>query len=268
LLSRGIPACVSYICRTIGCWWRRQWAEPFQHIPAGRKSREKDDDGPASQKLDPAGFPSWCSVLVHLRRGHAAEATQENAGKLADGTQTYAITLKAANGVSARILSYGATLQSLIGPDRKGVKADVLLGYDDLAGYVDHPTISASPWAAMPTASPTGASRWMARPISSPRTTMASRCTAAARALTSSRGRSFRSPRAGGEAGAQPCQPRWRSGYPGNLTATVTYTLDEKGDLGIAFEATTDKPTVVNMTNHAIFNLAGEGVSAARWTIA
>jgi aldose 1-epimerase len=78
-------------------------------------------------------FSSTCGAA------YAADATQENAGKLADGTQTYAITLKAANGVSARILSYGATLQSLIGPDRKGVKADVLLGYDDLAGYVDHP---------------------------------------------------------------------------------------------------------------------------------
>jgi len=49
------------------------------------------------------------------------------------------------------------------------------------------------------------------------------------------------------------------SGYPGNLDATVTYTLDESGNLGIRFEAKTDKPTIVNMTNHGIFNLAGEG---------
>jgi aldose 1-epimerase len=53
--------------------------------------------------------------------------------------------------------------------------------------------------------------------------------------------------------------PDGDSGYPGTLDVTVTYTLDERGDLGIVFEARTDKPTVVNMTNHAIFNMAGEG---------
>src|SRR3546814_19642719 len=53
--------------------------------------------------------------------------------------------------------------------------------------------------------------------------------------------------------------PDGDSGYPGRVVATVTYTLDEAGNLGIAFEAKTDKPTVINMTNQAIFDMAGEG---------
>jgi galactose mutarotase-like enzyme len=65
--------------------------------------------------------------------------------------------------------------------------------------------------------------------------------------------------RPGGERGAVLCQRRWRGGYPGKLDTKVTYSLDERGNLTIAFEAATDKPTIVNMTNHAIFNLAGEG---------
>ena len=53
--------------------------------------------------------------------------------------------------------------------------------------------------------------------------------------------------------------PEGDSGYPGNLDVTVTYTLDEAGNLGIAYDAKTDKPTIVNMTNHGIFDLGGEG---------
>ncbi|WP_241127059.1 aldose epimerase family protein [Novosphingobium terrae] len=190
----------------------------------------------------------------------AAEARQESAGHLADGTEIFAITLKADNGVSARILSYGATLQSLIGPDRNGKKADVLLGYDDLAGYVDHPNYFGATVGRYANRIANGRFVLDGKTYQLPQ---------------NDHGQSLH----GGDKGFDKLpwkvvsvqsgpvarlvlthvSPDGDSGYPGTLNATVTYTLDEKGDLGITFEATTDKPTVVNMTNHAIFNLAGEG---------
>ena len=53
--------------------------------------------------------------------------------------------------------------------------------------------------------------------------------------------------------------PDGASGYPGEIAATVTYALDDKGALTISFGATTTRPTILNMTNHALFNMAGEG---------
>jgi aldose 1-epimerase len=53
--------------------------------------------------------------------------------------------------------------------------------------------------------------------------------------------------------------PAGDQGYPGTLTVTTTYTLDDRGSLTIDFTASTDAPTIVNLTNHALFNMAGEG---------
>jgi aldose 1-epimerase len=200
------------------------------------------------------------ACLVAAPGAMAAEASQQGFGKLADGTEIYAITLKAANGVSARVITYGATLQSLVGPDAKGRKADVLLGYDDLASFVDHPNY----WGAT-------IGRYANR-IADGRFTLDGKTY---QLPQNDHGQSLH----GGGRGFDKVvwqvvsvtsgpvarlvlsyvSPDGEAGYPGTLKATVTYTLDEKGDLGITFDATTDKPTVVNMTNHAIFNMAGEG---------
>ena len=69
----------------------------------------------------------------------AAQALRAPAGTLADGTAIEMITLSNDRGVSARVLTYGATLQSLLAPDCGGRLADVVLGADDLASYVDRP---------------------------------------------------------------------------------------------------------------------------------
>ena len=66
---------------------------------------------------------------------NAATADRLPAGKLRDGTPVEAVVLKNAGGITARILTYGATLQSLIAPDRRGVPEDVVLGHEDVAGY-------------------------------------------------------------------------------------------------------------------------------------
>jgi aldose 1-epimerase len=79
-----------------------------------------------------AGFLTIGSV-------HAADADRSVFGQMPDGTAVEAITLTNANGVSARVLSYGATLQSLRVPDRSGNLDDVVLGYDDFSDYIEHP---------------------------------------------------------------------------------------------------------------------------------
>ena len=194
----------------------------------------------------------------------AATANQQSAGQLVDGTPVAAITLAADNGVSARILSYGATLQSLIAPDAKGQRADVILGYDELASYVDHPNYFGVTVGRF------------ANRIAGGRFTLDGK----AYQLPLNNGANSLH---GGDKGfdkvvwqvvsvksgpiasvvLRHVSPDGDSGYPGTLTATVTYTLDEKGNLGILFEAQTDKPTIVNMTNHALFNMAGEGSSGS-----
>jgi aldose 1-epimerase len=192
----------------------------------------------------------------------AADYSRASFGKTPDGAEVEAITLTNGHGVSATVITYGATLQSLIAPDRAGKKADIALGYADAAAYVK-------------TASYFGATVGrFANRIGKGRFTLDGKTYQ----LALNNGAAALH---GGVKGFDKViwkvtdvkkgpvasvtfsylSPDGDEGYPGNLNATATYALDEQNQLTITYGATTDKPTIVNMSNHALFNLAGEGSS-------
>lgn len=203
---------------------------------------------------------SAAAMLGAAQAVHAAEARQESAGKLVDGSEAQVITLKAANGVSARVLSYGATLQSLMVPGRTGKPADILLGYDDVQSYEKRPNyfgVTVGRYAnriaggtftldgkahQLPLNDKTNSLHGGFKGFDKQSWKVVAVKSGAVASVTLSY-----------------VSPDGDQGYPGTLTTRVTYSLDEKGNLGITFEAETDKPTIVNMTNHALFNMAGEG---------
>jgi len=190
----------------------------------------------------------------------AATATRSDFGKLQNGETVEAITLVNSHGVKAKILAFGATLQSLIVPDRNGHPADVVLGFDDLDGYV-HQTAHF------------GASvgRYANR-IANGQFTLDGKTYQLAKndGPNALHGGvmgfekhlwKINSVKSGPVASVSMTyvSPDGDEGYPGTLTTTATYSLNEKNELILEYRATTDKPTIVNLTNHSYFNLAGEG---------
>jgi aldose 1-epimerase len=178
----------------------------------------------------------------------------------ADGRQVELYTLTNRRGVEARITNYGATVVSLKVPDRDGRLEDVLLGYDTLEGYRQSTFYMG-----------TVVGRYANR-IAKGRFTLNGR----EYKLAVNNGENHLH---GGLKGfdkvvwkARPFATRdgaaveltylskdGEEGYPGNLSVKVVYTLTERNELRIDYSATTDRDTIVNLTNHAYFNLAGQG---------
>lgn len=190
----------------------------------------------------------------------AAEAKREPFGTLADGTAIEAVTLTARNGVSARIISYGATLQALNVPDRNGKVADVELGYDDLAGYVDHPNYWGASVGRYANRIAGGKFSIDGKSYQLSRNDKTNSLHGGAKGFDKLPWRIV-SVKSGAQASVTLAltSPAGDQGYPGTLKVTATYALDDAGNLTIDYDATSDAPTVVNLTNHAIFNMAGEG---------
>ncbi|MFF9812394.1 aldose epimerase family protein [Streptomyces sp. NPDC014006] len=177
-------------------------------------------------------------------------------GTLSDGTPVHRWTLERA-GVRVRVLSYGGVVQSVEVPDRQGRAGNVVLGFDDLEGYLAHPEPHLGALIGR-----------YANRIAGARFTLDGRTYP----LVANEGRNTLH---GGERGfdkrvwdVEPVEhglrltrvsPRDEEGFPGRLEVTATYTLDASGALHLAYEAVTDAPTVVNLTNHSYLNLAGSG---------
>lgn len=203
------------------------------------------------------GLLAWMTAAP---LSQAAEVRREPAGNLSDGTPIEAIVLSNDSGVSARILTYGATLQAFSGPDRDGRIADVTLGYQDAADYETKPNYFGVTVGRYANRIAGGRFTLDGVDYQLPLNDTANSLHGGDRGFDKVTWR-VQSVSDGPEARVvlTHTSPDGDSGYPGRLEVTVTYGLDEAGALTIAFAATTTAPTIVNMTNHALFNLAGEG---------
>jgi aldose 1-epimerase len=186
---------------------------------------------------------------------------KESFGRTPEGEEVTIFTLVNVNGLKARIIDYGAILVSLEVPDRDGKLADITLGFDSLDGYAgkDNPYFG------------TTTGRYANRIAKGKFTLDGVEYKLAVNFGENHlhggikgfdkvmwQGRQFQTDEAVGVEFTY-LSKDGEEGYPGNLSCTVIYTLTDSNELEISYKAQTDKPTVVNLTNHSYFNLAGAG---------
>jgi aldose 1-epimerase len=206
--------------------------------------------------------------------GHGGvTVTKKSTGESVDGKAIDQYTLS--NGkMTVKLLTYGGIIQELWVPDRKGRKANVTLGFKDVAGYRSPAYIKSNPYF--------GAiiGRYGNR-IAKGRFTLDgkqysldinndpnslhggfegfNRKVWTANIVSNGVRMTYHSPAGEGCTPSMPSTPPCTTGYPGDVDAQVTYTLDRDNNLRMDYKATTTAPTVLNLTNHAYWNLAGEG---------
>src|SRR5580765_3381988 len=275
----GSPTCM-------GAWCERSWPDgkwfPPAAVPWGLvlHSRSGNDDWKSQIRI--AFVRPWAkNSAMRLLQSHctlvalalAASLSQSNGessvkrleeqefGKTPDGAVVKLFTLRNAKGMSAKVMTYGAILTEIKVADRHGAMTNVLLGAGDFDQYSKGFPASAAVIGRF------------ANRIAKARFTL----DGVEYKLAANNGPNHLH---GGRKGF--AQVLWQSkvlpaglheaavqfaylskdgeeGYPGNLMVQVTYTLTDDNELRIDYEATTDKATPVNLTNHAYFNLAGSG---------
>jgi aldose 1-epimerase len=197
-----------------------------------------------------------CHVVTGLGQSGSSETQGRPYGKMPDGKPVEAFTLKNAGGIELQAITYGGIITSLRVPDRNGTVADIVLGYDRLEDYLkdqrffgaiigrygnrigkgqfslDGKTykLATNNGPNHLHGGPGGFNKlvWNAKPVAGKNAIVFSRTS-----------------------------PDGEEGYPGSLQVQVTYTLTDKNELIVDYRAVTDKPTVVNLTQHSYFNLAG-----------
>jgi aldose 1-epimerase len=204
-----------------------------------------------------------CSSMSHSKATNESSGTisKEAFGTAPDGQPVELYTLTNPHGVEARIMTYGGIITSLKVPDKDGKLGDIVLGYDNLEGYVKN-----SPYF--------GAliGRYGNRIAKGKFTLDGVTYTLATNDYPNALHGGLKgfdkvvwkvvkaevTPR-GPELRLSYYSPDGDQGYPGSLSTTATYTLTPDNELHLVFRATTDRDTIVNLTAHSYFNLAGHG---------
>ena len=207
----------------------------------------------------------YFALILAAAPAEAASLTSAPFGTTADGKPVTRYTMATSSGVSVSFMSYGGAITDLTTPDRQGHRAPIVLGFPTLHDYETKGAEGElylgaligryANWIARgrfslngheyqlalsdPPNTIHGGKRGFDKQVWNVQPTMISGQSVRARLTYTS---------ADGE-----------EGYPGTLQVSVTYTLSEDGAFAIHYEAVTDKDTVINLTNHMNFNLAGAG---------
>ena len=204
------------------------------------------------------GFASASGALL------TAESKQrmkkESFGKTSDNQEVDLYTLTNKNGVEARIITYGGILVSLKTPDRNGNLGDVVLGYDGLEGYLKNSAYFGAIIGRYGNRIAKGAFSLNGRQYALARNNGENHLHGGTKGFDKV---VWKAKAANGSDGVglslSYVSKDGEEGYPGNLSVRVVYTLTNNNELKIDYSAATDKDTVVNLTHHSYFNLAGEG---------
>jgi aldose 1-epimerase len=212
------------------------------------------------EKKTPEGEMDQMAEKKHMKEEPKMDIQKQTFGQLPDGQQVDLYILTNGKGLTAKVMTYGATLVSLGVPDRNEDIADITLGCDDIEGYM-----AASPYFG------STVGRYANRIAKGKFALEGEEYT-----LATNNGENHLH---GGIKGfdkvlwqAEPFREEkmvgvkfvyfskdGEEGYPGNLACTVSYMLNDRNELNIVYEAETDKATPVNLTHHSYFNLAGQG---------
>jgi aldose 1-epimerase len=184
---------------------------------------------------------------------------QQPFGNTKDGKNVTVFTLTNGRGIKVRLIDYGATLISFETPDKAGKSANITLGFPMLAGYLERHPYFGSTVGRYANRIAGGKFKLDGKEYSLATNNGPNHLHGGLKGFDGVLWKSQQL--TGGDPAVRftYTSPDGEEGYPGRLDVAVTYTLTHNNELRIDYEATTDKPTVVNLTNHAYWNLAGAG---------
>lgn len=181
------------------------------------------------------------------------------------GDEIYLITLKNKHGMTVRLTSYGAAIVGIDVPDRHGAFADVVLGYDDFAGYLRGESCQGATVGRYANRIAGGSFTLDGKTYQLPKND-GTNCLHGGFTGFNKRAWAVHAVQEDGVTFAYQ-SPDGEEGFPGALDVRLTYTLTEENALRLSYHAVSDKDTVINLTNHAYFNLAGYGHGSVHDTI-
>lgn len=198
------------------------------------------------------------AIMLSCHSDDGNKIIQEDFGVAPDGSPVFLYTMKNSNGMTVKLTNYGATLVSIVTPDKDGNFADIIAGFDSLSGYVNDNSFIGVTVGRYANRIGKGKFKIDDREYQ----------------LTINDGNNHLH---GGVKGFHKLvwdseivtddtssyvvmklhSPDGYEGYPGNVDVKVKFSLNDNNDLLIEYAGTTDKPTILNLTNHAYYNLSG-----------